>query len=166
MSAASLAVPLGKYPWRWHSKNDMVWFKRPHILSQHSSLKSRTFVAERKKMFLFGASRSLALYCCTYHAYRIVIRYPRIWRYIAVRLILTALWYNTLVYTRYLVPNTGTCRRLCPFENRTRRNPLFVWTRISLGLLFHALVGVHHTVVGGNHFFVHWRSEVSPHVGM
>ena len=39
-------------------------------------------------------------------------------------------------------------RGLCPFGNRRRRNPLFVWTRNNLGLFF-ALVGVHHTVVGG-----------------
>ena len=39
-------------------------------------------------------------------------------------------------------------RGLCPFGNRKRRNPFYVWTQMILGLLLHALVGVHHTVVG------------------
>ena len=44
------------------------------------------------------------------------------------------------------------------FGNRKRRNPWFVWTRKNLGLLFHALVAVHHTVVGGHHSSVDSRS--------
>ena len=51
------------------------------------------------------------------------------------------------------------------FGNRKRCNPWFVWTRNNLGLLFHALVAVHHTVVGGHHSSVDSRSYVSPHVG-
>ena len=51
------------------------------------------------------------------------------------------------------------------FGNRKRRNPWFVWTPNNLGLWFHALVAVHHTVVGGHHASVDSRSLVSPHVG-
>ena len=48
--------------------------------------------------------------------------------------------------------------RVMTFGNRKRRNPWFVWTRKNLGLLFHALVAVHHTVVGGHHSSVDSRS--------
>ena len=107
-----------------------------HVMLRSTQEESKVGCSE-EKMFLFGASRSSSLYCCTYHAYRIVVQYPGICQ----------------------VPNTGTYRRgLCPFGNRKRRTPLFVWTRMNLGLLFHALVGVHHTVVGGHHFSVDWRS--------
>ena len=49
-------------------------------------------------------------------------------------------------------------KRVTTFGNRKRRNPWFVWTRKNLGLLFHALVTVHHTVVGGHHSSVDSRS--------
>ena len=48
--------------------------------------------------------------------------------------------------------------RVMTFGNRKRRNPWFAWTRKNLGLLFHALVAVHHTVVGGHHSSVDSRS--------
>ena len=44
------------------------------------------------------------------------------------------------------------------FGIRKRHNPWFVWTRNNLGLLFHALVAVHHTVVGGHYSSVDSRS--------
>ena len=44
------------------------------------------------------------------------------------------------------------------FGIRKRHNPWFVWTRNNLGLLFHALVAVHQTVVGEHHYSVDSRS--------
>ena len=54
--------------------------------------------------------------------------------------------------------NDNNKERVMTFGNRKRRNPWFVWTRKNLGLLFHALVAVHHTVVGGHHSSVDSRS--------
>ena len=53
-----------------------------------------------------------------------------------------------------------------PLREPKRRNPFFLWARDKLGLLSHALVGVHHTVVGYHHSSVDSRSWVSPHVGV
>ena len=130
MSAAWLAVLLQKYPGWWYSENDMMCFTRPRNSSQHSRRVQRLLLRGKN---VSGASRSLAFYCCTYHTYRIVIQYPGICQ----------------------IPNTGTYSRgLCAFGNRKRLNPLIIWTRMNLGLLFHALVRVDHTVVSS----VDWRS--------
>ena len=47
--------------------------------------------------------------------------------------------------------------RVVNFGNRKRRNPWFVKTRDNFGL-FHALVAVHHTVVGAHRASVDSRS--------
>ena len=46
-----------------------------HVILRSTQEESLSFCCSEENMFLFGASKSLALYCCTYHAYRIGIQY-------------------------------------------------------------------------------------------